>query len=108
MTSKGNELELAIISVFFLVISLVGVVWTFTSGLMASGIDGIMLALIGLMIAAVFGLQLLYIARDIGWIKFPQLTGEKKAAAPAAKPAAAPAAAPAAKPVATQPTTEAK
>jgi bacteriorhodopsin len=102
MNVKGNEFELAIISAFFLVLSLVGVVWTFTSGLIGSGIDGIMLALIGLMVAGIFALQLLFIASDLGMIKLPSLAGEKKAA-PAAK-AATPAAA-AAKPAAPPTTT---
>ncbi len=90
MTFKTNEIELAVISLFFLILSLVGVVWTFTSGLIGSGIDGILLLLVGLMMAGVFALQLLFIGRDAGLVKFPQLGGAKKAGAPAAKPAAPP------------------
>jgi len=97
MTFKTNELELAVISLFFLVLSLVGVVWTFTSGLIGSGIDGILLLGVGLLMAVVFALQLLFIARDAGLVKFPQINSAKKpvAAAPAKPPAAV---APAVKP----------
>ena len=90
MTFKANEIELTIVSVFFLVLSLVGVVWTFTSGLIGSGIDGILLLGVGLLMAGVFALQLLFIARDAGLVKFPQMGPPKKpvAAAPAKPPAA--------------------
>jgi hypothetical protein len=108
MTFKTNELELAVISLFFLVLSLVGVVWTFTSGLIGSGIDGILLLGVGLLMAAVFALQLLFIARDAGLVKFPQIGPPKKpvAAAPAKPPTAV--AAPAKPPASTPPATPAK
>jgi drug/metabolite transporter (DMT)-like permease len=99
MNFKTNEIELGIISVFFLVLSLIGVAWTFTSGLIGSGIDGILLLLVALLMAAVFALQILYIGRDAGWIKFPALASAKKTTAPAAKPAPAPAAKAAPSPV---------
>ncbi|MFZ0908876.1 MAG: hypothetical protein WAN24_05330 [Candidatus Acidiferrales bacterium] len=89
MTFKTNEIELATVSLFFLILSLIGVVWTFTSGLIGSGIDGILLLGVGLLMAGVFALQLLFIARDMGLVKFPQMGPAKKAAAPAAKPPAA-------------------
>jgi hypothetical protein len=97
MTFKTNEIELTIVSVFFLVLSLAGVVWTFTSGLIGSGIDGILLLGVGLLMAGVFALQLLFIARDAGLVKFPQINSAKKpvAAAPATPPSAV---APAVKP----------
>jgi len=109
MTFKTNEFELGVISAFFLVLSLIGVVWTFTSGLIGSGIDGILLLLVALLMAAVFALQLLYIGRDAGWITFPSHKTAGKAAAPAPNAAAAPPPKPAApaKPV-SPPTTEAK
>src|ERR1700683_3171090 len=78
MTFKTNEIELTIVSVFFLVLSLAGVVWTFTSGLIGSGIDGILLLGVGLLMAGVFALQLLFIARDAGLVKFPQIGPPKK------------------------------
>ena len=97
MTFKTNEIELTIVSVFFLVLSLAGVVWTFTSGLIGSGIDGSLLLGVGLLMAGVFALQLLFIARDAGLVKFPQINSAKKpaAAAPGKPPAAV---APAVKP----------
>jgi hypothetical protein len=102
MTFKTNEIELAVISAFFLILSLLGLVWTFTSGLMGSGIDGILLCFVALLMAAVFALQLLYIGRDAGWIKFQSHKPAPKAAAPAPKPAASTAKA------AAPPATEAK
>ena len=62
-----------------------------------SGIDGILLLGVGLLMAGVFALQLLFIARDAGLVKFPQINSAKKpvAAAPAKPPAAV---APAVKP----------
>jgi hypothetical protein len=114
MKFRENEIGLAVVSLFFLILSLVGVVWTFTSGLIGTGIDGIMLLGVALLMAGVFALQLLFIARDSGMITFPQI-GPPKKAAPAAKPAApaaaatpAPAAAPAPKPAPPPPSTEAK
>jgi len=86
MDPKKNQIELAIISLFFLVLSLIGIVWCFTSGLLASGVDGILLVIICLMIAGVFALQIFLIALQAGWIKLP--SRDTKAAA-AAKPAPA-------------------
>ena len=86
MDPKKNQIELAIISLFFLVLSLIGIVWCFTSGLLASGVDGILLVIICLMIAGVFALQIFLVALQAGWIKLP--SRDKKATA-AAKPAPA-------------------
>jgi hypothetical protein len=82
MDPKKNNLELTIISLFFLVLSLIGIVWCITSGLLAGGIDGILLIGICLMIAAVFALQLFLIALQAGWIKRPA-HDKKPTAAPA-------------------------
>ena len=86
MDAKKNQIELAIISLFFLALSLIGIVWCFTSGLLASGVDGILLVIICLMIAGVFALQIFLIAVQAGWIKLP---ARKEKAAAAAKPAPA-------------------
>ncbi|MFY9529743.1 MAG: hypothetical protein WAR24_12605 [Candidatus Acidiferrales bacterium] len=86
MNPKTNQIELAAISGLFVLLSLWGIVWDVTSGLLASGIDGIMLLAICLMMGGVFSLELLLIAHGVGWVKFPG----KSAAAPAA-PAQAPA-----------------
>jgi uncharacterized membrane protein len=78
MDPKKNQIELALVSVFFFILSLVGIVWCFASGLLASGVDGILLVIICLMIAGVFALQIFLIALEAGWIKLP--SREKKTA----------------------------
>ena len=82
MDAKKNNLELTIISLFFLVLSLIGIVWCISSGLLAGGIDGILLVGICLMMAAVFALQLFLIVLQAGWVKLPS-HDKKPAAAPA-------------------------
>lgn len=81
MNPKTNQSELAAISGLFVLLSLWGIVWDVTSGLLASGIDGIMLLAICLMMGGVFSLELLLIAHSAGWVKFP---ARKSAAAPPA------------------------
>jgi hypothetical protein len=111
MLDRQNNLVLLAICVVFTLISLAGIVWDITSGLLTSGLDGIMLIMICLMIGGVFSLEILMVADDAGWIKLPSLIpppapAKPKPAAPAAaaKPAtAAPAAAPAPKPAAAAP-----
>jgi hypothetical protein len=103
MTSKAHRIEIGAICIAAILISLWGVVWDITSGLLTSGIDGIMLLLIALMVAGIFSAMLAHMLWQAGLIPFL-----KPAPAPAAKPAAAkPAAAapaataaPAAKPAA--------
>jgi len=88
--TKKNQLELAVISVSFIVLSLLGVVATFTSGLVGSGIDGIMLIGICLTVALAFAIQLLFLALDAGWIKLPAKPQAAQAApAKSTAPAAA-------------------
>src|ERR1700679_1863403 len=111
MLDRQNNLVLLAICVVFTLISLAGIVWDITSGLLTSGLDGIMLIMICLMIGGVFSLEILMVADDAGWTKLPSLIpppapAKPKPAAPAAaaKPAtAAPAAAPAPKPAAAAP-----
>jgi|SRR5208282_310131 len=91
MIPKKNQLELTLIGIFFIVLSLVGAVWTITSGLLSSGIDGILLLFVALLMAGVFALQLLLVALDAGWVKFPQKAAAKPVPAPAAAKAAPPA-----------------
>ena len=43
MTQKSQPLEMSALCVLFILLSLWGIVWDFTSGLLTSGIDGIML-----------------------------------------------------------------
>jgi predicted lipid-binding transport protein (Tim44 family) len=106
MLDRQNNLILLAICVVFTLIALAGIVWDITSGLLTSGLDGIMLIMICLMIGGVFSLEILMVADDAGWIKLPNLIpppapAKPKPAAAAAAPkpaAAAPAAAPAPKP----------
>ena len=57
-------LEVAIISVVMILVSILGLVWDFASGLITAGVDGIMLLLVCLMIGGVFTLQLLYLGYE--------------------------------------------
>jgi hypothetical protein len=128
MASKGSWLEVGGICLLFIALSIVGIIWDVTSGLITSGIDGIMLAGICLMMAGIFAIMLLVVLHSAGMLpKFGKAKTETaptpaKPAAPAAtasvaaKPAVAvpvapatPApAAPAPKPAATPPTAQGK
>ena len=57
-------LEVAVISVVMILISILGLVWDFASGLITAGVDGIMILLVFLMIGGVFDLQLLYLGYE--------------------------------------------
>ena len=59
MIPKSNALELSAICAFFALLCVLGIIWTITSGLLASGIDGIMMLFVCLMMAGIFGLMLL-------------------------------------------------
>src|SRR5271156_7097090 len=96
MTSKAHRIEIGALCTAAILICLWGIVWDITSGLLTSGIDGIMLLLIALMIAGIFSLMLAHMLWQAGLIPF--LKPAPAAAAATAKPAAA---APAAKPAAT-------
>jgi predicted lipid-binding transport protein (Tim44 family) len=101
MTSKAHRIEIGALCSVAILISLWGVVWDITSGLITSGIDGIMLLLIALMIAGIFSAMLAHMLWQAGLIPFlkpaPAAAPAKAAAAAPAKPAAS---APAAKPAA--------
>jgi hypothetical protein len=88
MTPKVNFLELAAICAVFVLLCLLGVAWDFTSGLLTSGIDGIMLLFVCLMMAGIFGAMILVELMEAGMI--PRFGHSKPKAAPAtaAKPAA--------------------
>jgi hypothetical protein len=101
MTSKAHRIEIGALCSAAILISLWGVVWDITSGLITSGIDGIMLLLIALMIAGIFSAMLAHMLWQAGLIPFlkpaPAPPAKAAAAATAPKPAA-PAAATAAPP----------
>ncbi len=101
MTQKSNLLEMSALCVLFIILSLWGIVWDFTSGLLTSGIDGIMLLAICLMMGGIFSLMLVVMLWQAGLI--PIFKPKAKEAKEAAKPAAAPAAKSAAPAVAASP-----
>jgi bacteriorhodopsin len=106
MTSKAHRIEIGALCSLAILMCLWGIVWDITSGLITSGIDGIMLLLIALMIAGIFTAMFAHMLWQAGLIPF--LKPAPAAAAPAPKPAApkpaattpAATAAPAAKPAA--------
>src|SRR6202050_3663094 len=100
MTSKAHRIEIGALCSLAILMCLWGIVWDITSGLITSGIDGIMLLLIALMIAGIFSAMFAHMLWQAGLIPF--LKPAPIAGAPAAKPAAAKtaAAAPAAQPAA--------
>jgi hypothetical protein len=105
---KGNWLELVVICALFVLLSIWGIIWDITSGLLMSGIDGIMLLAVCLMMAAIFAMMLVLQLRKAGILpSFARKT--KTAAAPSAASKTPPAAAPAQpSQSAPQPTAQAK
>jgi bacteriorhodopsin len=100
MTSKAHRIEIGALCSAAILICLWGIVWDITSGLLTSGIDGIMLLLISLMIAGIFSAMFAHMLWQADLIPFlkPAAAAPAKAPAPAAtatppKPPAAAAAA---------------
>src|ERR1700735_137789 len=107
-TPRANWIELSIVCALFAVLSLIGIVWEVTSGLLTSGIDGIMLLAICLMMGGIFSLMILVMVYQAGVLPFFRAkpaaqTAPKAAATPPAPtapkasvsvPATSPAAAP--------------
>ena len=93
---KSNWIELSLICGLFVALSLVGIIWDFTSGLLTSGIDGIMMLFICLMMGGIFSLMILMMVHQAGLIPFlrPPAKGSEPSAqkVPAASPVATPAA----------------
>lgn len=56
--------EVGVIALVMVVLSVLGLVWDFVSGLITSGVDGILLLLVCLMIGAIFSLQLVYLGYE--------------------------------------------
>ena len=71
--------ELAVCSVLVL-LSLWGMAWYETSGLLKHDIDGLLLVSICLLIGTIFSVQFVLIARNAEWIKFPGRHRTKAAA----------------------------
>lgn len=66
MTPKKNWVELSVICAFFILLAVWGIVWNITSGLLASGIDGIMLLFVCLMMGGIFSLMLVLLLHSAG------------------------------------------
>jgi predicted lipid-binding transport protein (Tim44 family) len=89
MTQKSNLLEMSALCVLFILLSLWGIIWDFTSGLLTSGIDGIMLLAICLMMGGIFSLMLVVMLWQAGLIPIFQPKAKEGKAAASAKPAVA-------------------
>lgn len=90
MGVKADMIEMVVFSAVVLVLSLVGVVWDVLSGLLFSGIDGILLLAIALMMA---GISALVLIRELKQLRALQQTPAAAQPAPASsQPASAPAA----------------
>jgi len=93
MNPKSNALELSAICAFFALLCVLGIVWSITSGLLASGIDGIMMLFVCLLMAGIFGLMLVVelsqagILPSFGHSKAKATTPVAKASAPASQSA---------------------
>jgi predicted lipid-binding transport protein (Tim44 family) len=94
MSPRGKALEITLICIFFILIALWGIIWDISSGLLSSGIDGIMLLCVCAMMAGIFFLIALVHLNQTGVIPTPAFLQAKAKPAAAAK-APATAAAPA-------------
>src|ERR1700679_2563157 len=92
-TPKANWIELCVICALFVALALIGIIWEITSGLLTSGIDGIMLLAICLMMGGIFSLMILMMVYQAGVLPFfrakPAPETAPKAGAAASAPAAA-------------------
>jgi len=87
MSPKGNWIELVGISALFVLLSVWGIIWDITSGLLAGGIDGIMLLFVCLMTGGIFSLLLVLQLQQAAIL--PNFGSSKAAAGAAAAPAKA-------------------
>ena len=106
MPSKGTAMEISVICGLFILLALWGIVWDITSGLLTSGIDGIMLLFVCAMMAGIFFLIAMAELSKSGILPTPAFlrpAPKTAAAAKAAAPAPAPKAPAAGAPAATAP-----
>jgi hypothetical protein len=90
MSVQRGILGLVAICASIVLLSILGVVWAFTSGLLYPHIllDGLLLLLVCLLMGGVFSLMLFLIAKAEGWLARLPFPRKKSAAeAPAASPA---------------------
>ncbi len=94
MAPKSTAIQISAICGLFILLALWGIVWDITSGLLTSGIDGIMLVLVCAMMAGIFFLIMLMELTKSGILPTPAFLrpAPKPAAAAKAPAAAAPAA----------------
>jgi predicted lipid-binding transport protein (Tim44 family) len=100
MESKGKALEITLICALFIVLALWGIIWDISSGLLASGIDGIMLLGVCAMMAGIFLLIALVHLNQTGVLPTPAFLQAKEKPAAAKAVATAPAVAKPAAPAA--------
>ena len=88
---RANWIELSVICALFAALALIGIIWEITSGLLTSGIDGIMLLAICLMMGGIFSLMILVMVYQAGVLPFFRAKPAAQAApkSPAAAPATA-------------------
>src|SRR5579862_2417977 len=90
MAPKSTAIEISAICGVFILLALWGIVWDITSGLLTSGIDGIMLLFVCAMMAGIFFLIMLMELAKSGIVPTPAfLRPAPKPAAAAKAPAAA-------------------
>ena len=89
MNPNRESLLLAGAEALFLLICLGSIVWAVVSGLIFN-IDGLLLALIGLSLSAVFAFTLLLHAKSAGWLARLHRPGREKSAAAEKAPAGEP------------------
>ena len=98
MKPVSNWIELSALCGLFILLSIWGIVWDISSGLLTSGIDGIMLLFICLMMGGIFSLMLVVMLWQAGLIPLfrkaevkanakPAATAKDATSAPAASPA---------------------
>jgi len=61
-------IEVAVFAFIMIILAVLGLIWDITSGLLASGVDGLLLLLICLMMGGIFSLQLFLLARQRGFL----------------------------------------
>lgn len=86
MNPKRESLMLAGTQALLLLLCLGAIVWNVASGLIFD-LDGLLLLLISLALAAVFSFTLLLHAKSAGWLEKLPVPGRKKAAAAETSPA---------------------
>jgi hypothetical protein len=88
MAPKSTAMEISAICGLFILLALWGIVWDITSGLLTSGIDGIMLLIVCAMMAGIFFLIMLMELTKSGILPTPAFLRPAPKPAAAAKPAA--------------------